>query len=344
VNDVNKTFLFAAVVLIVIAGAGTYVYLTQPAPTPTATTKTVVDSTGTTVTIPINPQRIVALRSMQAEMVVVLGAGDRLVGIDDMTKKGVGYGLFTSELMPSLMNLPAPVSGKTLNKEELLALDADVVLLGGYGRIAWVKEVRDLNQTAVVAHFEEIGNFTRDLKIIGQVVGAEEKAEKICTNLDEIVAEVKAKVKDVPESEKVRVYFCSNDVYHVYGGLTFEHSQIVTAGGTNVAKEITAWTPEVSPEQLISWNPEVIFTLQGVDVNAILSDPKIQQVDAVKNKRVYAIPESGWDFGSLRSIFAIKWMSSKLYPELWVGHNMTNEAKEFYIATYGVEYDGPSLD
>jgi iron complex transport system substrate-binding protein len=277
-------------------------------------------------------------------MVVVLGAGNRLVGIDDMTKQGVGYGLFISKLVPALKNLPAPVSGKTLNKEALLALKPDVVLLGGYGRIAWVKEVRDLNQTAVVAHFEEIGNFTRDLKIIGKVVGADVKAAEISVNLDKIVAEVKAKVKDVPESQKTSVYFCSNDVYHVYGGLTFEHSQIVTAGGTNVAKQITAWTPEVSPEQLIAWNPQVIFTLQGVDVNSILSDTKIQQVEAIKNKRVYAIPESGWDYGSLRSIFAIKWMSSKLYPDLWTGVNMTSEAKTFYKATYGVEYDGPSLD
>ncbi len=340
----NRNFLAVAVVLIAIAGVGTYAYLTRPVETPVATTLTVVDSTGTSVKIPADPQRIVALRSMQAEMVVVLGAGSRLVGVDDMTKNGVGYGLFTSELMPSLKNLPAPVSGKTLNKEALLALDADVVLLGGYGRIAWVKEVRDLNQTAVVAHFEEIGNFTRDLKIIGRVVGAEDKAAEICANLDEIVAEVKAKVKGMPEAEKTSVYFCSHDVYHVYGGLTFEHSQILTAGGTNVAQEITAWTPEVSPEQLIAWNPDVIFTLEGVDVDAILNDPKIQQVDAIKNKRVYAIPESGWDFGSLRSIFAIKWMSSKLYPDLWSGYNMTNEAKEFYIATYGVEYDGPSLD
>jgi len=340
----NKIYVVFAVLLVAIAGVGAYAFITQPEPTPTATTKTVTDSTGTKVTIPADPQRIVALRSMQAEMVVVLGAGDKLVGIDDMTKQGVGYGLFTSELMPSLKELPAPVSGKTLNKEALLALNADVVLFGGYGRIAWVKEVRDLNETCVVAHFEEIGNFTRDLKIIGQVVGAEEKADEICENLDEIVAEVREKVKDVPESEKVSVYFCSNDVYHVYGGLTFEHSQILSAGGTNVAKEITVWTPEVSPEQLIAWNPEVIFTLQSVDIDAILNDPKIQQVEAVKNKRIYAIPESGWDYGSLRSIFAIKWMSSKLYPELWAGHNITNEAREFYIATYGVEYDGPSLD
>ncbi len=340
----NRNFYIVAAVLVVIAGLGGYMYLTQPKAAPALASLTVVDSTGTSVNIPSSPQRIVALRSMQAEMVVVLGAKDRLVGIDDMTKQGVGYGLFISKLVPALKDLPAPVSGKTLNKEALLALKADVVLVGGYGRISWVKEVRDLNQTCVVAHFEEIGNFTRDLKIIGKVVGADAKANEISNNLDKIVAEVKAKVKDVPESGKTSVYFCANDVYHVYGGTTFEHSEIVTAGGTNVAKEITAWTPEVSPEQLIAWNPQVIFTLQNVNVTAILNDPKIQQVDAVKNKRVYAIPEAGWDYGSLRAIFAIKWISSKLYPNLWSGVSMTSEAKVFYKATYGVEYDGPSLD
>ncbi len=339
----NRNYYVIAIVLVAVVGIGAYMYVSQPQ-TPKATTKAIIDSTGTTVNVPVNPQRIVALRSMQAEMVVVLGAENKLVGIDDMTKAGTGYGLFISKLRPALKNLPAPVSGKTLNKESLLALKPDVVLVGGYGRISWVKEVRDLNQTCVVAHFEEIGNFTRDLKIIGKVVGAEDKANTISASMDKIVAEVKDKVKGLSESQKVRAYFCSHDVYHVYGGLTFEHAQIVTAGGINVAKEITAWTPEISPEQLIAWNPQVIFTLEGVDVNGILNDPKIQQVDAIKNKRVYAIPESGWDFGSLRSIFAIKWMSSKLYPTLWSGISMTSEAKAFYKLAYGVEYDGPSLD
>ena len=66
--------------------------------------------------------------------------------------------------------MPCPVTGRALNVEEVIALDPDVILIGGYSRLKWVDQLTEYNLTVVVAHFEELGNFTRDLKIIGEVL------------------------------------------------------------------------------------------------------------------------------------------------------------------------------
>jgi iron complex transport system substrate-binding protein len=117
----------------------------------------------------------------------------------------------------------------------------------------------------------------------------------------------------------------------------------LTAGGVNVASSITSWLPAISAEQLIQWNPQVIFALQDTNKSAILQDPKIQTVSAVVNNKVYTIPEGGWDFGSLRAIFCIEWIGAKLYPDRFSDVNISTAANQFYQTVYKINYEGPSL-
>jgi len=341
-----KTKTLGAIVAVIVVCsvvAGWYLYSSgtfEAAPE----TKTVIDSRGVAVEIPADVQRIVALRSGIVETLVALGAEDKLVGIDESTKDGTGYGEFPVRLCPELLDVQCPVTGRALNVEEVISLDPEVILIGGYGRIKWVDQLVEYNLTVVVAHFEELGNFTRDLKIVGQVVNEEEKAQELADYVDNFLADLDDTVGNIPANEKVDAYYCGHDAYGVYGCTTFEHVQIVAAGGRNVGEEITEWLPTISAEQLITWSPQVIFTLEGTDTEAILTDEKIQTVPAVANGKVYSIPESGWDFGSLRSIFAIKWVASKLYPDKFTGFNITDEASNFYQAIWNVNYEGPSLD
>jgi len=339
-----KTGLIAGVIIAIIivsCGAGLYLYsanLSQE-----GKTKTIIDSTGTSVEIPADVKRVVALRSGIVEMIVVLGAEDKLVGIDDYTAKGTDFGAYIAEICPQVLNLTVPVSGKTINLEQIIALEPDVVLIGGYGRLSWIDPLKAANLTVVVTHFEEIGNFTRDLKILAQVVGKENEANTVAAYIQGVLDKVESRVGNIPTDEQVTAYFCSHDAFHVYGGTTFEHAQIVTANGIDVAESITTWLPEISPEQLLLWNPDVIFTLSGTSTEDILNDTRIQDVSAVKNGKVYSMPEGGWDFGSLRAIFAIEWMASKLYPDKFSDINMTQETNSFYQTVYDVDYSGPSL-
>jgi iron complex transport system substrate-binding protein len=339
----NTKIIFGiALIAIIAVGSGWYLYSADSPIDETPKTKTVVDSRGQSVTIPADVQRVIALRSGIIETMFALGAQDKIVGIDESTKTGEGYGEFPARLQPSIVNLPCPVN-QDPNIEEIIALNPDVILIGGYGRLRWVSQLEDYNLTVVVTHFEEIGNFTRDLKIVGEVVNEQQKADELASYVDSYLADLESKVAAVTPEQVVHAYFVGHDVYHVYGSTTFEHSQIVTAGGVNVAEGITTWLPQVSPEQLIAWNPDIIFTLNGVDTAAILNDEQIQVVSAIKDGRVYALPESGMDYGTFRAIFAIEWIAAKQYPNLFAGVNLTDEANAFYQKFWGINYGGPTL-
>lgn len=182
-----------------------------------------------------------------------------------------------------------------------------------------------------------------DIRIVAQCVNAEDHGKVLIKYLQQQLDYVKSKVKDIPADKKVRVQYSGHDIYHVYTPDTFEHSQIDVAGGVNIAKDLIGWLPEVSAEQLLIWDPQVIILLNGVDVNAVLNDPKVAGVSAIKNKRVYSLPEASWDYSSPRALFCMEWLATKLYPERFADVDIEAAADEFYQAVFGVDYTGPSL-
>ncbi len=305
----------------------------------------IVDSLGKEVTIPVTVSRVASMRTGTTEIICALGQADKIVAVDEMVKSGEDYGEFIAGVHPELMERSAPYRNRDINAEELLRLEPDLVLHGGYGRIqqaeALQKQVPDL--PVVIAHFETIEHYMDDVRIVAQCVNAEAAAEKLIATLQGTIDFVSERVKDIPEKDKVRVFYGGHDIYHAYTSTTFEHSQIVVAGGANVAGEMEGWHPEISPEQLIVWDPQVIVVLNGVDVAEILADPKVQGVSAIKDKRVYALPEASWDFSSPRALFCIEWLAHKLYPERFADVDIDAEADAFYNAVFGVGYSGPVL-
>ncbi|MDY6911670.1 MAG: ABC transporter substrate-binding protein [Chloroflexota bacterium] len=305
--------------------------------------KTVVDSLDNEVTIPSYVESVASLRAGITEIICALGQKSKILAVENGVKEGAGYGAFITSIHPDLMNRDCPVAGHNVNLEEMLRIDPDLILIGGYGRMKWVEPLEKTNIPVAISHFETLEAYMDDIRIVAQCINAEDRAEELVEYLEGKLDFINSKVKDVPQSEKVRVLFGGHDTYHVYGGNTFEHSQILTAGGSNVAEGLAGWLPEVSPEQIINWDPQVIVVLNGTSTENILNDSKIADISAVKNGRVYALPEAGWDFASPRALFCIEWLAGKLYPERFKDVDIIGEADEFYQNVYGVNYSGPLL-
>ncbi|MBN1486239.1 MAG: ABC transporter substrate-binding protein [Anaerolineae bacterium] len=307
---------------------------------------TVTDSLGEEVSIPKDVTKVASMRSGITEIICALGQADKIIAVDEMVKAGQMYGAFITRVYPELTEKSAPYAGNDINTEEMLKLDPDLVLHGGYGRI---KQAETLKEQApdlpvVIAHFETLDAYMDDIRIVGQCVNAEERAEELITYLEMKLGLIETLVKGIPEAEKVRVFYGGHDTYHAYTSDTFEHAQIVAAGGVNVAGELTGWLPSVSAEQLLQWDPEVIILLNGASVAEVLNDEQLTGLSAVKERRVYALPEAGWDFSSPRALFCIEWLAGKFYPEQFSNIDMDTEADEFYNHVFGVDYAGPELD
>ena len=95
----------------------------QPAPadTTTCTQVTITQTDGTPVTFPCRPERLIVANANAAEMVIALGAADKIVGVTDST-------LTVPYIMDKIPNATSIGNWQTPNVEQILALHPDAVI------------------------------------------------------------------------------------------------------------------------------------------------------------------------------------------------------------------------
>lgn len=124
----------------------------------------------------------------------------------------------------------------------------------------------------------------------------------------------------------------------------YQNTLLEMGGGENVAAELedTYWA-DVSYEQLLAWNPEVIIMASDAaySKDELLADPQLQQLDAVKNGRVYAMPSAfeSWDSPVPSALVGSRWVASVLHGEEYAFEQFQADAADFYQQFYGVEID-----
>ena len=124
------------------------------------------------------------------------------------------------------------------------------------------------------------------------------------------------------------------------------------AGALNVAAVTVKGARQVSLEQVLQWNPEVIF-VQGrypQVVKQIENDPQWQAIDAVKNHRVWLMPEyaKAWGYPMPEALaIGELWMAKKLYPSRYRNVDVDAKAQDYYQRFYRVKWSpdaqSPSL-
>ena len=105
----------------------------------------------------------------------------------------------------------------------------------------------------------------------------------------------------------------------------------------NVAGGTHGGLANVSIEQVLLWNPQVIVTIDLFFAATVRDDPGWAAVDAVKNGRVHLSPKMpfGWvDFPpSVNRLIGLWWLAKILYPERFP-EDMEKLTREFYTLFY----------
>lgn len=240
----------------------------------------------------------------------------------------------------NIPNMASPGSPHELNIEEAIALKPDLILVPGRNQeLVETLEEKGLNVFGVVA--EDLDQLKDTMLELGKALGQEEQAEEFVKYYDDVIKDVQEKTASLSDEDKPTVYLvgpmgllstCSKDMYQNY--------LITLAGGKNAAGELTGGWVEISPEQLIEWNPDIILIVQyttGVTPDDVLNDSRLQSIKAVKNKQVYWFPSnlSPWDYPSPEAAVGILWIAQKLHPDLFPDIDMMKEADSYFETFYG---------
>ena len=304
---------------------------------------TFTDSLGRTVTLEGELTRVAPSGNMVQQCLFSV-APEKMVGLgSDLGEAAAKYYGETAEL---------PVFGAfygskaNLNKEALLAADPQIVIDIGEVKDDMAEELDQLQEQIgipVVCIEASLVNTGEAFRTLGELLDCQEQANKIADYCDQAVAEAQENAALIPEEERKSVY------YGLYeSGLTtcaqgsFHTEVIDLVGAVNCAVMDNAGSgfTEISFEQLLNWQPDVVLLDTQSMVDAAPTDELWKELTAVQNGEIHKIPTEPYSFldqpPAANRIIGIKWLGNLLYPEVY-DYDMVEEVREFYQLFYRYE-------
>lgn len=305
----------------------------------------VVDSVDRTVKVPENPQRIAALDAFSGNVVVLSGAGDRLMGAPG----GVLSNKMLQKLYPDLESLDQ-LSGNAINVETLLAADVDVALVKRdlYDGGEETAKLDKMGIPYVVVDYGTLEEQMEAIQLVGEVCGgqAEEKARAIAGFFQETVSLVEERAATLSDDEKLSVYHSINDplLTDGAGSLGADWMQRVGAVSVSAQEDGEGGTGDYTAtlEQVYSWAPDVIVCSTADAKEAIESDAQWQGMAAVQNGDVVNLPvsTSRWgQRGDPETFLGMLWLGKTLYPALYEDVDLKETVTTYYRDVVGLEID-----
>jgi iron complex transport system substrate-binding protein len=182
------------------------------------------------------------------------------------------------------------------------------------------------------------------ITLIGDIVNKPQAAKALIEATDRGRKIVSDRLQALPEAKRVRAYMANPDLT-TYGSGKYTGLMMAHAGALNVAAATVKGFKPVAMEQVIAWNPQVIFVQDRYPkvVEQIRNDPRWQVIDAVKNQRVYLMPDyaKAWGYPMPEAMgIGELWMAKKLYPEKFRDIDMRRVANDWYQRFYRTDYQG----
>ena len=302
--------------------------------------QTVTDAAGREVTLDQAPEKIVSGYYIATSMLIALGIEDHLVGIEAKANSRLIYALAA----PQLLDLPSVGTAKQFDLEGALTLEPDLVVLPlKLSDTAQILEEMGVKVVLVnpeswdelldTARLLSIATGTSADLLLDWYTKAQEKLETILEG------------KDTPS-----VYLAGNSSYlSTAGSKMYQDTLLTMGGGVNVASSLPdAYWAEISYEQLLAWNPDVIIVASdaGYTVDDLLADAQLQSLNAVQNGQVFAMPSSPEAFDSPvpGAILGSLWMTSTLHSDVYSREAFYADAHDFYETFYQVEVTEDTLN
>jgi iron complex transport system substrate-binding protein len=267
-----------------------------------------------------------------------LGLQNRLVGIDTDSRRDPLH----QAVFPGVTEIPA-VGTKSagLNLETIVSLKPDLVILYAQKDGRQLADRLDaLGIRSLIILPETFDSIKQTLELIARAAGSAPDVIPATGLMDEVLTLVERRLSDQAIEKKKRAYFASpRGLFSTATGHMLQDEILTRAGLINVSHDLRGYFQDISPEQLIRWNPDIIVLSRGLDVNLVrrLDTPVFQAVTAVTAGAVYRFPSSlsPWDFPSPLSALSTLWLAQKAYPDRFDPDQTRAVIEQFHQRLFG---------
>ena len=281
---------------------------------PSSAAIVLVDGLGRQVSLAAPAQRVISLAPSNTEILFAIGAGGQVAGRDTFSD------------YPEAAQTIADIGGGfgELNTEVMLAQKPDLVLASSLTPPEQIKALEDLGLTVFsLANPLDFRGMYENVRTTARLTGHEAEAETLVAGLEARVKAVEEKVNTVTERPLVFYELDGTDPNAPWtpGPGSFVDTLIRQAGGDNLGSSLASEWVQVSIEELIAKDPDIILigdaTWGGVTVEDVRSRTGWEGLSAVKSGALFTFDDNLVSRPGPRLVDGLESMAKLLHPELF---------------------------
>jgi iron complex transport system substrate-binding protein len=311
INKLTNFALFIAILVfstILLAACSS-----QLTTTPTSESSPIEDGLGRELILDEPAQRVVSLAPSNTEILFAVGAGDQVIGRDEF-----------SDYPDQANTLPSVGGGfGDYNLEAIVDLEPDLVLAAEINTPEQVKALEDLGLTVfLLPNPTSLEEMYGNLLTVAKLTGHESETEELVEELRDRVSQVEMGIESAEDQPTTFYELDATDPSAPWtaGSGTFINTLITMAGGVNIASDIEGQYLQISVEELLVRDPQVILlgdSAYGVTAESLSERPGWNNISAIVNSRVYAFDDNLVSRPGPRLVDGLEELARLLHPNLF---------------------------
>lgn len=312
--------------------------------------RTVTDIFGRKVAVPEEIHSAAALGG-SARLIVYAGGTSKITGVTEMEKKGepgMPYAYANKDYFSKCPALASGGSGNADYTEAIIELNPDVIFYNDSDTAA-MEDLAGKTKIPVIGVYGDAFNsdvFLKSLTLIGDVLGTSEHAEYVVNKIRGWIKDLDERTNDIPDTEKPVVYTggVNWNGAHGFTGTYVKYAPFTAINALNPADELQAADGvDVSMEQILSWDPDIIFlnpqNMDLINEEYEKNPAAIDSLKAVKEGSVY--PQINFNYYWCNMELAIVdsyYAGTIIYPDRFSDISFEEKAEEIFNTMIGMDY------
>ena len=239
--------------------------------------------------------RIVVLDPATVEMIYMLGAEDKIVGVANLERSKV----WPEEKVAKLESVGTFIKPSL---ERIITLKPDLVITSALTDDNLNNGLKSNNIEAKRIQANSIEEIFTNFMEVAKMLGKENEANKI-------IAEKRVKLEEIKKMATINkkgLFVMSASPLMVFGNDNLPNDIMKLLNIKNIAENQKGRNPIVTTEFIMKENPDIIITLLPNPAQIVATNPQLKNVNAIKNSKFIVVNSSQILRGSPRTIDQIE--------------------------------------
>ena len=321
--------------LFILVNILVFVACTNSSPVQSTNHKIIVtDFRGNEIKLEKPAEKVICLIESALSGVYMLQQQNRISGVPSAVYTENLFRYY-SRLDSRILNksLPAPGNWDFISIEQIVGLKPDLVIIWS----SQTDAIENIEQFGIPVYAVMLHNFSdiyKEIEDFGILFDCTRKA-------DSLIAYTKSEMEAIKVNNKNEdpksVYFMWSQGITETSGKNSTVNELLEAAGVSNACNLSDEHVSVSIEKIYDWNPDMIVMWYNEKLNPVdvTNDPLLQGLQAVKEGKVYELPEVfACDFWTLKMQYPVQLISNWAYGKNSDTEFQTQLLRTMYVQLY----------